>query len=85
MEALLKRLQNGIKLNLNINQILNISYEYSDPDIALSVVATVVELFVEDLLGTNRTDTESAQEFIIEKIEEYEKQLMDTEAQLSEM
>lgn len=83
MDTLVKRLREDISINLGRNQMLEISFEEPDPRMAKSVVAILIDVFVEGLLGTNRSDTESAQEFIEEKLEEYERFLSAAETRLA--
>jgi polysaccharide chain length determinant protein (PEP-CTERM system associated) len=82
MDALIARLQASITV-ASTNEILEIAYQNADPAIALDVVSTLLESFVEGTLGANRTDTTNAEEFLQEKLTEYELRLNEAEARLA--
>ena len=82
MDDLIARLQATITVQSR-NEILDISYQDADPAIALNVVSTLLESFIEGTLGANRKDTTNAEEFLQEKLAEYELQLNEAEARLA--
>ena len=82
MDALIARLQAGIKVSSS-NEIMQISYDNADPAMALDVVSTLLESFIEGTLGENRSDTDSAEEFLQDKLLEYELRLNEAEARLA--
>jgi len=82
MDALISRLQASITV-ASTNEILEIAYQHADPAVALDVVSTLLESFVEGTLGANRTDTTNAEEFLQQKLTEYELRLNEAEARLA--
>lgn len=86
-EALIARLRNGIKMiktgGRNEN-IFSISFEDNEPEVARSVVQSALTVFIENTLGDNRTDADSAQKFLESQISEYENRLLAAEARLTD-
>lgn len=66
------------------DRLYTITYENSAPDKALAVVQTLLDTFMEDTLGGNRTGSESAQQFLRGQIADYEKRLAQAEAALAD-
>ena len=66
-KSIVKGLEDDVTIKLERNQILEISFEEENPRIAKTIVAILVDLFVETLQGSKRSDTQSAQIFIEEK------------------
>jgi polysaccharide chain length determinant protein (PEP-CTERM system associated) len=64
--------------------IFTISFEDRDPMMAKSVVQAALTVFIENTLGENRTDSDSAQKFLKSQITEYENRLSSAEARLSD-
>ena len=60
----------------------SISFVDEDPQLAYQVVRSLVELFVERSLGTNREDSDSAQRFIDEQLDEYRERLVAAENEI---
>jgi len=60
----------------------SISFVDEDPQLAYQVVKSLVELFVERSLGTNRADSDSAQYFIDEQLDEYRERLIIAENEI---
>ncbi len=84
MDDLLDRMADNITIGFGRNHILEMSFVEANPRIAQSVVANLADMFIESLLRSNRSDTESAQEFIEGKVIEYEELLADAEMRLAE-
>jgi len=82
MDSLIARLQASITVESR-NEIMEIGYEHANPAVALDVVSTLLESFIEGTLGANRTDTTNAEEFLQEKLTEYELRLNEAEARLA--
>lgn len=61
----------------------SITYSDSDPQISYSVVKSLLDAFVSQSLQANRTDSQSAQKFLGEQIQEYERRLTESERQLA--
>lgn len=64
--------------------IFTISFEDYDPEMAKNVVQSALTVFIENTLGENRTDADSAQKFLREQISEYENRLASAEARLTD-
>lgn len=86
MEMLLNRLSKKIVLTNASGQqnIFSISYVNSDPELAKKVVQSMLTLFVESSLGDSRKDNSSAQRFLDEQIQDYDKKLLDAEERLKD-
>jgi polysaccharide chain length determinant protein (PEP-CTERM system associated) len=66
------------------DRLYTIYYENHSPQKALAVVQTLLNTFVEDTLGGNRTGSETAQTFLRQQIAEIEKRLAESEAALAD-
>ncbi len=64
--------------------IFTISFEDKDPEMAKSVVQSALTVFIENTLGENRTDADSAQKFLKGQISEYEDRLASAESRLTD-
>ena len=64
--------------------IFTISFEDKDPEMAKNVVQSALTVFIENTLGENRTDSDSAQKFLKSQITEYENRLASAEARLTD-
>lgn len=86
MEDLLNRLNKNIKLASTREEqnLYTIFYEYHDPEVAKSIVQSILTIFVEGSLGDARQDTDVAHKFIDQQIEEYESRLLEAEDRLVE-
>lgn len=85
LERLITALSQRITLvNVGQDNIYAISYTHTNPDTAKNVVQSVLTLFVESSLGTVRTDTTAAQQFLDSQIKEYEARLFSAEESLKD-
>ena len=66
------------------SSIFTISYRHSNPTVAAAVVANVLQLLIEDTLGSNREGTNTAARFLDDRIREYENRLQQSEGALAE-
>lgn len=66
------------------DRLYTIAYANESPQKALAVVQTLLNTFVEDTLGGNRTGSETAQTFLRQQIADYEKRLAASEQALAE-
>ena len=74
--ALLKaQLRKSIRLNMNINKTLTISYKSSNPDLAFRVVSVISRLFLEESTLNIKSDTQNAYIFIDKQVNEYQLKL----------
>ena len=84
MEAVVNGLSEMIKLGSLGSDDYTISYENKDPALAKKVVQSLLNIFVEGGLGSNRKDLASSQKFIEEQLKEYETKLNDAENALKD-
>lgn len=87
-ESLIEQLTNGIKINkvgrgLGEN-IYTIAFIHANPEMARDVVQSALTVFIENTLGENRSDSNSAHKFLDTQIKEYENRLLSAEQRLSE-
>lgn len=66
------------------NTLFRITFTDEDRQRALQVVDLLLNSFVEDTIGSDRTGTASAQRFLREQLTEYGRRLADVESQLAE-
>jgi polysaccharide chain length determinant protein (PEP-CTERM system associated) len=66
------------------DNIFTISFEDKNPQMAKNVVQSSLTVFIENTLGENRTDSDSAQKFLKSQIAEYENRLINAESRLTE-
>lgn len=86
-EKIIKTLKEDIiikKTGGRKENIFTISFEDRDPEMAKSVVQSALTVFIENTLGENRTDADSAQKFLKGQISEYENRLASAEARLTD-
>ncbi len=85
-ESIIKRLRENIKIKKQgrRDNIFTISFEDRDPEMAKNVVQSSLTVFIENTLGDNRTDADSAQKFLKSQIAEYENRLGSAEARLTD-
>lgn len=83
LEALIERLGSKISVKADRENLFAISYSDENPRLARDVVQAVTTLFVENNLGENRADIDSAQSFLNRQIAEYEKKLDTAERDLA--
>ena len=83
-EDLLQSLQSKISVAGSRENIFSISYSDSDRDVAVAVVDSLVNTFIEKSLGAERTESSAAQAFLREQIQIYEERLTAAEQRLAE-
>lgn len=84
METLIERLKAKIAVRrVAQDDLFLISYSDGDPQIAHDVVQALLTIFVENNLGQNRQDMDTARRFIEEQIIDYETQLEAAEQRLA--
>jgi polysaccharide chain length determinant protein (PEP-CTERM system associated) len=85
LDSLLNGLQKRIGLaSAGRENLYTITFTDRDPQVAKKVVQAVVTVFVENLLGETRQDTDTAQRFLEKQIAEYEGRLIEAENRLKE-
>ena len=82
-EDLLASLQKRIQVSGNRDNIFSISFQDPDRKKAVSVVNALVETFVEESLGADRSEASQAQSFLRDQIDEYEARLTEAEDRLA--
>jgi len=82
-EELIQRLMRELTFKMEGRQLFSISFTHNDPDMAQRLVQSLLTIFVEQNLGTNRRDIEQTQRFIGEQIAEYESRLRETEQRVA--
>lgn len=85
-EKLIERLKDNIQITKarGRDNIFTISFEDKDPEMAKNVVQSSLTVFIENTLGENRTDADSAQKFLKNQITEYENRLSNAESRLTD-
>jgi len=82
-ENLITSLSRDIQLRkAGRENLYTISYTHKDPEMARTVVQETLDLFVEGTKGGNRKESDSANQFIDEQIDEYETRLLNAEQRL---
>ncbi len=84
MEILLGRLEAHTEIQGQGKSLFAIAHTDRDPVLAKEVVRALVTIFVEEVLGQNRTEKADAVSFIQEQIDVYEKELQAAETRLAE-
>lgn len=83
MEALLDGLAKNIKIQTTRRENLyTISYDNRQPQRAKRVVQSLLTIFVESTLGESRQDSDTAQKFLDQQINDYEQKLVAAENRL---
>jgi polysaccharide chain length determinant protein (PEP-CTERM system associated) len=84
-EALVSQLSKKIRIIGDI-QSRNYSIAYSDvdPQVSYGVVKSLLDAFVSQSVQANRSDAQSAQKFLTDQIQEYERRLTESEKQLAD-
>ena len=85
-ENIIAKLRNNIKIvkQGRKDNIFTISFLDKDPEMAKNVVQSSLTVFIENTLGENRTDSDSAQKFLKNQIAEYENRLASAESRLTD-
>ena len=85
MDILITKLKSTIKFSSGRdNNLYNIAYKDSDPQLAKNTVQSLLTIFVESTLGDTRKDTDTARKFIDQQIKDYESRLVEAERRLKE-
>lgn len=75
MEAMQAALAKQIHLVHATQHLFTISYDNTNPRLAYDVVNAILNIFIENKTGTNRSEMANAQAFIDQQLADYEKQL----------
>lgn len=84
-DALLVKLGSAVQVkDAGAPNLYNISYSDTDPAMAQKVVQAFVEILMNDTLGENTASTASAQNFLQQQVDDYNKRLNDAERKLAD-
>lgn len=84
-DALLVKLGASVQVkDAGAKNLYNISYSDVDPAMAQKVVQGFVEILMNDTLGENTASTASAQNFLQQQVDDYNKRLNDAERKLAD-
>ncbi len=83
-EALIGRLGKEIKIEPQSRNLFSVVYRSHDPQVAHSVVHTILSIYMERAAGSRRSDTENAERFLHQQITSYEKRLRAAEQRRAE-
>ncbi|MCX8050214.1 MAG: hypothetical protein N3A55_11230 [Methylohalobius sp.] len=85
MEAIVNRLKSSLAIEAasQVN-IFTISAEDADPQLAKRLVQAMLTVFVEQALGETRRDSDTAQRFLDQQIQEYQRRLQEAEKAIEE-
>ncbi|MFN3920285.1 MAG: XrtA system polysaccharide chain length determinant, partial [Methylohalobius sp.] len=85
MEAIVNRLKSSLAIEAaNQVNIFTISAEDADPQLAKRLVQAMLTVFVEQGLGETRRDSDTAQRFLDQQIQEYQRRLQEAEKAIEE-
>ena len=83
-ERLVARLAQQIKLVSQTSNLFTITYQSTSPHLALDVVRTILNIFIETKAGNTRSDMDNARQFLQQQIDSYEQQLREAERKRAE-
>ncbi len=85
-ELMLNKLGREVRISAvrNNPSLYNVNYSNSDPQLAKRMVQALITVFIETTIGDERNDSESAQAFLDQQINLYEKRLSQSEKRLSD-
>ena len=88
-EAAIDALRKNIDLSVELakdsdNYLYTIAYRNGDRDTSIAVTRNLLDTFIENVLGQKRSGQASAQAFLQQQINDYERRLSEAEARLAE-
>ena len=84
-DALLEKLGAAVQIKgAGATNLYNIGYSDTDPAMAQKVVQAFVEILMNNTLGENTASTASAQNFLQQQVDDYNKRLNDAEQKLAD-
>jgi len=84
-ESIIARLKSDLRISrAGSENIYTLSIEDKDPEMAKNIVQSTLTVFIENTLGENRNDSDTAQKFLNTQIQEYENRLSTSEAKLTD-
>lgn len=79
MERLLKNIRNRVNISGNRSGTYTITYSDEDRSLAIKMVQTLLDIFIEDTLGKSSTESDSAISFLNSQINKYDSLLQNAE------
>jgi polysaccharide chain length determinant protein (PEP-CTERM system associated) len=83
-EGMIDGLSKRIVIDPGTRNVYTITFADTDPKTAQAVVATVLSILVENMMGTKRDDSVNAMEFLQQQIKEYDTRLRTAEEALAQ-
>jgi uncharacterized protein involved in exopolysaccharide biosynthesis len=84
MDALIRKIQKQLDINIRGSDLFIISYSGSDPVQVKQLVETLTNMYIEENISAKRSDTYQAFDFINEQLQIYKKKLEESEKTLRE-
>jgi len=84
MDSLVVSLKGRVRLEQEDANIYTISFEDPSPELAKSVVQSMLTIFVESNLGSSRQDQDSAERFLQREIKDHERRLIEAERKVKD-
>lgn len=83
-EKMINTLQKKILISggREMNNIYTVSYSHTDPVMAKNIVMSLLDMFIEKVIGATRLDSDVSIKFLDQKISEYEHKLTEAEERL---
>jgi len=78
-QALVKKLQDTIRIVPDTDSLFTIAYSNADPRLAYNIVQTMLSIFIERANGSNQSDIANAQHFLDGQLAYYHNKLRDLE------
>lgn len=84
MEDVVDSLKSRVELERQSENIYQLGFMDESPELAKRMVQAFLTIFVETNLGESRKDQDSAEQFLLREVKEYERRLVDAERKLKE-
>ncbi|HWP45696.1 MAG TPA: GNVR domain-containing protein [Candidatus Limnocylindrales bacterium] len=84
LDALIKKIQKHLDINIRGSDLFTVSYTGSDPVMVKQLIDTLTTLYIEENISAKRSDTYQAFDFINEQLQIYKKKLEESEKTLRE-
>ena len=83
LEGLIIGLERNVGVERAGRNLFAINYTHTDPEVARDVVQALLNIFVESHVGESRKDMDTAREFLVAQIKDYEQKLEAAETRLA--
>ncbi len=84
LDALIRKIQNQLDINIRGSDLFIVTYTGSDPVMVKQLIDTLTALYIEENISAKRSDTYQAFDFINEQLQIYKKKLEESEKTLRE-